>query len=154
MKLTTAGFLLRSNDLYLICHITQDSNYIYKESDPFWSIPKGTVEERERPIQAALREVKEETGLDLREYFEVPPSTEPFHVYETKHKIYYIFFINDMTGHLTKMEYKCESIIDNPKYKIRNGLPEHDMFRWVTKEKAKELVFESLKHIFDLHDLG
>jgi predicted NUDIX family NTP pyrophosphohydrolase len=36
-----------------------------KKDDAAWSIPKGLFEENEKPIEAAKREFKEETGFDV-----------------------------------------------------------------------------------------
>lgn len=38
--------------------------------DTLWTFPKGRGEERETPIQTALRELKEETGLEIESYDE------------------------------------------------------------------------------------
>jgi 8-oxo-dGTP diphosphatase len=39
---------------------------VYRKRHDDWSLPKGHIEEGETREQAALREVKEETGLDAR----------------------------------------------------------------------------------------
>ena len=40
----------------LLCHVTNQSH---------WDLPKGGIDGRESPLEAALRETLEETGLDL-----------------------------------------------------------------------------------------
>jgi 8-oxo-dGTP pyrophosphatase MutT (NUDIX family) len=37
-----------------------------KPSKTYWVLPGGAIEENESPEEAAVREVKEETGLDIR----------------------------------------------------------------------------------------
>lgn len=53
------GVLISDKDRYLIVKMGKDPN-----SD-LWSIPGGLVEIGERVSEAAVREVKEETGLDV-----------------------------------------------------------------------------------------
>ena len=53
------GVLIRDGDLYLL---------IKRAAEPdagLWSIPGGLVELGERAVEAAVREAKEETGLDV-----------------------------------------------------------------------------------------
>ena len=146
----SAGFLIRSRGLFLICHTTQDPDYIYSDSDPFWTIPKGLVEEGENSLAAALRETIEETGLNLEDYYH-PSRYSPFHTYRSKSKKkYVIYYLDDADNKLFDFPFKCTSLIDNKRCPSRNGLPELDMFRWVSKEEAKRLIFTSFKHIFDL----
>ena len=37
----------------------------YRQSENLWALPKGTPEEGESRVETALREVKEESGLDV-----------------------------------------------------------------------------------------
>ncbi|MFH1121406.1 MAG: NUDIX domain-containing protein [Bacteroidota bacterium] len=50
-----------------------------------WDLPKGKIEKAEKPKEAALREVTEETGLKGPQIFSDLPST--FHIYEHKGKM-------------------------------------------------------------------
>lgn len=36
------------------------------DEEPSWAVPGGSIEPDETPVQAAIREVKEETGLEVR----------------------------------------------------------------------------------------
>jgi 8-oxo-dGTP pyrophosphatase MutT (NUDIX family) len=62
--LTSAGFLIKSADLYLVCHATNRKPSA--ATDGSWTISKGIVDAGETPIEAAMRELKEETGIDLK----------------------------------------------------------------------------------------
>lgn len=55
----TCGLLICSPAGWLLGHTTDT---------PFWDLPKGKMEANEDPLEAALRECEEETGLDLRAY--------------------------------------------------------------------------------------
>lgn len=49
------------------CIIVKDNKVllVYEKNRNFWGFPKGHVEEGENEIETALREVKEEVGLDV-----------------------------------------------------------------------------------------
>lgn len=55
----TCGLLICSPAGWLLGHSTDT---------PFWDLPKGKMEPHEDPLEAALRECEEETGLDLRSF--------------------------------------------------------------------------------------
>lgn len=93
----------------------------------FWDFPKGKIEDNESKIQAAIREVNEESGIsDLkfnwgRAYYE----TETF---GRNNKVVYYFVAS------TKVkEIYMES---NPV----TGLTEHQEYRWVSYDEAMVLT--------------
>jgi 8-oxo-dGTP pyrophosphatase MutT (NUDIX family) len=55
-KVRRAGILLQHGSDYLVIH---------QKSSGFWGFPKGRLEFKEPPIFAALRELKEETGVQV-----------------------------------------------------------------------------------------
>jgi 8-oxo-dGTP pyrophosphatase MutT (NUDIX family) len=86
-----------------------------------YDIPKGSVDEDEEYEDAAARELKEETGIDvspdkLRFVAVVPFRDSMIYLYSLKWK-------NIDLGRL-----HCDSLIDNPKYPDRNGHPEVDEY--------------------------
>ncbi|GAB5411302.1 MAG: NUDIX domain-containing protein [Chlamydiales bacterium] len=44
----------------------------------FWGFPKGHADQGESPIQAARRELKEETDLDIEKFFTLQPYSEKY----------------------------------------------------------------------------
>jgi bis(5'-nucleosidyl)-tetraphosphatase len=60
--------------LYFKSHGTYEYLLIYSKATRYWGFPKGKIERGESKQAAALREIKEETGLDssITEGFEYP----------------------------------------------------------------------------------
>ena len=51
----TAGILIQCKDEYMLC----------QRSSGKWSIPKGHIQKNEQPLEGALRELEEETAIQL-----------------------------------------------------------------------------------------
>ena len=98
-----------------------------------WDFPKGLVEPGEQPLDAALREVKEETTLvNLafdwgKDYMDTGPYNKG------KISRYYLARSNDTQVHL----------LVNPEL----GFPEHQEARWVGFETALNMVSPRLKPV-------
>ncbi len=91
-----------------------------------WDFPKGLVEPGESPIDAALREVREETTLDdiSFDWGLVYMETGPYN--KGKVARYYI----------ARSKERQILLPVNPAL----GVPEHQEARWVSMEKALEMV--------------
>lgn len=102
-----------------------------------WDFPKGQVEAGEDPLQAALREVKEETSLcDLQftwghDYRETPP------------------YARGKVARLYLAETQTATVVLglNPQ-----GIREHHEARWLTYAEARPLLMERLQKIIDWAD--
>jgi 8-oxo-dGTP pyrophosphatase MutT (NUDIX family) len=98
-----------------------------------WDFPKGLVEPGEQPLDAAMREVKEETTLvNLafdwgQDYMDTGPYNKG------KISRYYLARSNDTQVHLPI----------NPEL----GFPEHQEARWVGLETALNMVSPRLKPV-------
>ena len=98
-----------------------------------WDFPKGLVEPGEQPLDAALREVKEETTLENlafdwgQDYMDTGPYNKG------KISRYYVARSNDTRVHLPI----------NPEL----GFPEHQEARWVRFETALDMVSPRLKPV-------
>jgi 8-oxo-dGTP pyrophosphatase MutT (NUDIX family) len=98
-----------------------------------WDFPKGLVEPGEQPLDAAMREVKEETTLvNLafdwgQDYMDTGPYNKG------KISRYYVARSNDTQVHLPI----------NPEL----GFPEHQEARWVGLEAALNMVSPRLKPV-------
>jgi len=96
-----------------------------------WDFPKGVVEGEEEPLEAAIRETAEETGItDLRfswghRYSETQP-------YSGGKKIARYYIAETNTEEV--------SFSVNPEI----GAPEHHEFRWVSGDELQRLCSERL----------
>jgi len=123
-KILSAGVIIvRRNEVQL--------KYLLLRAFGYWDFPKGIVEPDESPVEAAKREVEEETtlndlnfrwGYDYRE-------TGPYN--RGKVARYYIAETSE----------SCVNLPVNPDI----GKPEHDEYRWVSYEKALSLVAQRVR---------
>ena len=91
-----------------------------------WDFPKGGPDDGEQPIQTAIREFTEETGIpniDLK-WGDTFKETEIY----SKSKVAAYFL-----GSTTQQEI---TLPINPEL----GKPEHDEYRWTTKSEAAQLL--------------
>jgi 8-oxo-dGTP pyrophosphatase MutT (NUDIX family) len=142
-----AGFIVKSKGQYLIAHTTQllskpDVN------DGKWTISKGSIEPGETELQAAIRELKEETNLDLVKFYKINPNAYWFNKFHNRKRKITVFLVEDTNGILLKQPLKCNSMVANHPDTRFNGIPELDAFAWVTREEAYRMVFSSQKHLF------
>lgn len=113
--------------------------YLLLKAYNYWDFPKGVVEVNESPLQAAIREVEEETTLtDLRfRWGDVYRETHPYN-----------------QGRKVARYYLAESLStdvllpDNPDL----GRPEHSEFRWVDHAEAWTLLTPRVRAILDWTD--
>ncbi len=104
-----------------------------RNSDDTWVFPKGTPDDGETTEQTALREVREETGLDVAivrpigtvEYWFAVPG-------ERVHKLVHFFLMRPIGGDLSRHDH------------------EYDEIRWVSVAEARRLLsFDTYRDILD-----
>lgn len=111
------------------------TEFLLLRSFKYWDFPKGHVEENEDPWDGALREVREETGIqDLlspqgKIYFETSPYGKG------KVARYYILEASS----------DAEVILEaNP----LTGIVEHHEFRWLKASDAEKLLVPRVLEVF------
>ncbi|MGF1526262.1 MAG: NUDIX domain-containing protein [Candidatus Competibacterales bacterium] len=108
--------------------------YLLLRAYDYWDFPKGMVEAGESPLEAAIREVQEESSIcDLRFYWgHVYRQTQP---YNQGRKVarYYVAQTHTKAVHLPI----------NPVL----GRPEHSEYRWVDREEAWQLLTPRVRAI-------
>ena len=109
--------------------------YLLLRAWRYWDFPKGAVEPGETPLQAAMREVGEETGLNDLEFFrgEIYRETAPYN--RGKIARYYLALTGTEAVRLSA----------NPV----TGIREHMEYRWLSHPQATQLVTPRVKLILD-----
>ena len=62
----------------------KDGRYLFIYRNNKWDLPKGKIQKNEKVIQAAIREVREETGIS--ELIPVKPLTVTYHIFKASKK--------------------------------------------------------------------
>lgn len=110
------------------CFIAVGDHFLFLKKQPFatepntWGVPGGKIEKAEKAEEGCIREVYEETGLDLRQ---APP------LFMGKVNVRYpeVDFVYHM--YEARLDIDLATIIIDP--------AEHTEYRWVTLEAALEL---------------
>ncbi|HVC37674.1 MAG TPA: NUDIX domain-containing protein [Gammaproteobacteria bacterium] len=112
--------------------------YLLLRAYSYWDFPKGAVEPGETPMQAAIREVKEETGIHELDFHwgEDYRETEPYN--RGKVARYY----------LARTREEKVTLAANPE----TGIHEHMEYRWVSYGQALKLISPRVKLILDWAD--
>lgn len=114
-------FLVNKYFELLVCHPT-------KHPDNFWSIPKGKVDDGEDFLTCALRELHEESNVDL---INIPIKLHLLkpQTFNNKRKRLNSFLILEIENNIPFNEFdlKCNNNVEPDK----GGFPEMDDFMWV-----------------------
>lgn len=113
--------------------------YLLLRAYNYWDFPKGVVELGETPLEAAIREVTEETTLtDLTfRWGEVYRETAP---YNHGRKVARYYIAETAT---TRVQLPVNELL---------GRPEHSDYRWVTRAEAWNLLTPRVQAIVDWAD--
>jgi 8-oxo-dGTP pyrophosphatase MutT (NUDIX family) len=129
MRKITCGILIRVGDKILLGHSTGNTH---------WDIPKGLLDETETVKEAALRETREETGLDLSN-----KKLKDLGLFRLNSaKDIHIFEVSLESVDLNSLY--CESMVELPN---RKPFPEIDDFKLFTKEESLLRVSKSLNKV-------
>jgi len=120
----------------LLCH--QGGSYWEGTHLHSWGIPKGELNEKEKVIDAAVREFKEETNLDIKK------DNNLKYLYSKKvsnNKLVIIFMKEEGFDLIN-----CRSNTFNLEWpkgsNIIKEYPENDKYEWINLEDAYKLIFK------------
>lgn len=118
----------------LLAHATETTH---------WDIPKGQGDPDEAPVDAALRELREETGIVL-----APERLKDLgrFVYR-RDKDLHLFAARVADGEVDPARCACTSLF--PSRRDGSMIPEMDAFRWVTPRELPRYASGSLARLFE-----
>jgi len=138
MEITNGAFIIDSLGKILVTHAMGHTLAV-------WSVPKGLYEEGETSKEAAIREVLEETNLDLKLYENVTFYKDlGIESYSSKNKkIQGHLFLVDFPLSELNLDLTCVSMFECTYTGMQ--LPENDITIWETLDFAERLLHESQK---------
>jgi len=115
----------------VIFNETEDKILIIQQAEGHWGFPKGHVEDGETEVETAIREIKEETNLDV-EINEKFRYVEHYSPKEDVEKDVVFFVAKKIGGEIVAQEEEVQNIV------------------WVSYAEAMErLTFESSKNVLE-----
>ena len=132
-RLLSCGVIVRREPgELLLCHAT-GRNY--------WDIPKGVRDNGETAVAAALRELREEAGIELDES---QVRDAGVHKYLPR-KDLHLFVIDPPKPSLNVDECHCSTHY-TPRYSTRE-IPEVDAYRWTARAEVPDLCGKNMTRV-------
>jgi len=127
-KIVVAGVIHNNGKFLLLKRNSNEDIFPNK-----WELPSGKVEFGEDPNQSLIREIKEETGLEIKDFFPLKCTHYTIEKPDKKrHTIHIIYIINI------------------PEVKNIILTNEHDDYKWVNINDLKQL--DTFDDMFDILD--
>ena len=122
----TCGLIIRSPSGWLLAHRTGSA---------WWDLPKGKQDPGEDPLQTALRECFEETGLDLSSY-RLRCQDLGCALYNPARQKSLQLYLLDLPVPPSLQEFRCSSFV------LRAGhpVPEMDQVAWVAEHRIRDYL--------------
>lgn len=130
----SAGLVLVDRGRILLCHPTRAP---WRGT---WSIPKGEIEPGESEVEAALRETREEIGVDVPEALLRPGGTVDYVDRRGRKFKELVWFLVDASG------LGLPDVL--PREQLQ--LDEVDRAELLSREAAEERIFHRFRHFLDL----
>jgi 8-oxo-dGTP pyrophosphatase MutT (NUDIX family) len=124
------GIIIESDKGWLLCHPTNGGNR--------WDFPKGNAEVGEDHLSAALRELKEETNVELEEDL-IKQIVDLGRFSYQDHRDLRLFYLR--VDEIDTKSMHCESMVKNLK---GPDFPEMDAFAVFPKDKVLEKVSKGM----------
>jgi 8-oxo-dGTP pyrophosphatase MutT (NUDIX family) len=131
----------------VVFRLTSDGPKFLLIRDPYakWGLPKGHVAKRERPQEAAVREVGEETGLR-----ELTP-------HQSLGQIDWYFRFRGQLIHKFCHFFLCESRAGIPKPQVEEGITQccwysfDEALQWISYDNAREILRKAGAAVSELY---
>jgi 8-oxo-dGTP pyrophosphatase MutT (NUDIX family) len=106
----------------------------------YWDIPKGLLDPGETPLIAALRELREEAGLELSDGDVRDLGAHPYLTRKDLH----LFVVDPPQPGLSADRCRCSTTYRGPGGR---EIPEIDAFRWVTRDELAYLAGKNMTRV-------
>ncbi|MFL6673702.1 MAG: NUDIX hydrolase [Massilia sp.] len=122
------------NGRLLLCHVTHTAK---------WDIPKGMQDPGEAPLEAAMRELREETGVVF-----TPEQFTDLGTFDYRRDKRLHLYRVDAGEQLSTLDHlACTSFF--PHHATGKPTPEMDGFRWATREEMRKLCWPRMAQVLD-----
>ena len=130
------GVVLLEKRILLVKHKKGDST---EDRSPWWGYPKGHLEEGEKPVDAAVREVFEETGVEVKAKKNKPIAESRYEISRAGKKVQKTVWFYEMNV--------VESISKEPDDEIEEIaiVPFEEAYKLLAYEEDKKI----LKYVFN-----
>lgn len=129
---------MRKDESFGIIPLSRSKGYwevflIQHNRNGYWGFPKGHAEAGETPRQAAQRELKEETNLDLAHLISEEPLMEQYTFVVERRRVFkqVSYFIAEVTGHV---KLQSQEIHDGKWLRLAEA------FHQLTHQEGKDLL--------------
>jgi len=134
MSKTSAGIAIICQGKILLVHPTRGA-------DNMWGLPKGGLDLEETPIQAAIRETKEEIGYDVN-YYDLEKDPIIFDYNDKKGKKY-----KTVHCYILKLKFMPDCVVNDVWPTEMLQIEEVDKAQFFTAEEAEKKIFWRMKNL-------
>ena len=113
----------------------------------FWQMPQGGIEENESPLKAAVRELKEETGIK-KKHIKMILESKNWIKYDLPKELIPKLWNGKFVGQKQKW-FAMEFLGSDSDININTKKPEFSSWQWVTKNKLLECIVPFKKRVYE-----
>ena len=112
-----------------------------------WQMPQGGIEENESPIRAAIRELKEETGIK-KKHIKIILESKNWINYDLPKELIPKLWNGKFVGQSQKW-YAMEFLGSDSDIDINTKNPEFSKWQWMTKNKLLDSIVPFKKRVYE-----